>query len=186
MDGSSSIDRLTAELGAGSPYRVSGILARTGRSAILEADEPRFARKVLIKWVTSEDPSDRSRLEREARLLAGLAHPNIVRLLDVVTTSMGLCLVYPFETRLSLHQVLLKEGRLSWRRTAEVGLGIAEGLAGLHEAGIVHRDLKPANVIVITGNDVRILDLGSHLPGRLALNPGTIPRIHRSGRGGPP
>lgn len=154
------IGGLTEELGSMSPYRITRVLAESDRTAVLEADEPRFERKVLLKWVCGDDLADLRRLGREAQLLAGFAHPNVVRLLDVVTTSRGPVLVYPFETRVSLMQLLRDQPRLPWRRAVRMAHGIAEGLCGLHEAGIVHRDVKPANVIVLENDHVRLIDLG--------------------------
>lgn len=152
--------RLTEELGRDTTYQVREVLARTARTAVLLADEKRFQRAVVMKWVHPEGPEDVSRLEREARLLAGLSHPHIVRLLDLVTTSLGPCLVYPFETRVSLARLMEENGRLHWRRACRIARGIAEGLVGLHEAGIAHRDIKPQNVIIITEDHARLIDLG--------------------------
>jgi len=90
------------------------------------------------------------RLLHEARVLARLDHPSIVRVLDSGTDERG----FPFMVMEllrgpSLRQMLAVRRRLSSRAAARILLPVASALAAAHAHGIVHRDLKPDNVILV-------------------------------------
>lgn len=107
---------------------------------------------------------DRERLEREVRLLQGIHHPRLARLLGACPNREGrLALVYEFVPGQPLYQLL--EGRpignailSAWVRD------LAEGLEALHGAGLVHRDLKASNVISEPSGSLRLLDFGLTRP----------------------
>ena len=108
----------------------------------------------------------RSRLEREARLLASLNHPHIASAYDF-TSGDGVsgALVLELVEGETLEQVLMR------RRAAGVSgmpvadalasaMQIADALAAAHGAGIVHQDLKPANIVMRADGQLKLLDFG--------------------------
>jgi len=132
-------------------FEIVELIGRGGMGEVYRALDTRLKREVAIK-VSLERFSDR--LEREARAVAALNHPNICTLYDIGSNYLVMELVEG-ETLAAR----LKRGALSIEQTIEYGRQIAEALAAAHAKGIVHRDLKPGNVM-LTKSGVKVLDFG--------------------------
>ncbi|HKC25961.1 MAG TPA: serine/threonine-protein kinase, partial [Thermoanaerobaculia bacterium] len=144
------------------PYEVVSLVGMGGMGEVYRARDVRLGRAVAVKVLSTRFRADESRLKRfeqEARAVGSLAHPNILALHDIGTHEGAPFLV----TELLEGETLagrLKSGPLSVRKTIELGIAVAHGLAAAHEKGIVHRDLKPENVFLTTDGRVKILDFG--------------------------
>jgi len=129
---------------------------------VYRARDPRLARDVAIKVRPehlSQDPQALARFDCEARAVAALSHPNILAIFDVGTDhGVGYVVTELLEGETLSARVA--RGALAWRKTAEIGLALAEGLAAAHLKGIVHRDLKPDNIFLTIDGRVKILDFG--------------------------
>lgn len=143
-------------------YEIVAPLGRGGMGEVYRARDSRLDREVAIKILSAalhRDAEASARFELEAKAVAALSHPNIVSLFDL-GVDRGLSFVV---TELLVGETLrgaLLHGGLTWRRAAEIGIGVAEGLAVAHAKGIVHRDLKPENLFITTEGRVKILDFG--------------------------
>ena len=103
---------------------------------VYRARDTSLGRDVALKILPAEvanDPSRRQRFEQEARVVAALNHPNIVGVYDVGEDYIVSELV---------DGEPLRGGKLGLRKTIEISVQIAGGLAAAHDAGIVHRDLS--------------------------------------------
>jgi serine/threonine-protein kinase len=113
----------------------------------------------VLPEAVAKDPGRLARFEREAKAIAKLAHPNILEIHE-----LGEHEGRPFmATELLEGETLrgrLEGATLGWRKAAEIGACLADGLAAAHAAGIVHRDLKPSNVFLTSDGRVKILDFG--------------------------
>jgi protein kinase-like protein len=144
------------------PYRILDRLGAGGMAEVYRARDLRLDRDVAVKVLPepfTQDANRLARFEREAKAVAALAHPNILVLYDFGTAE-GVCYAV---TELLEGETLrgrMADGPLGWRKAAEIGAAIADGLAAAHAKGIVHRDLKPANLFVTTDGRVKILDFG--------------------------
>jgi serine/threonine-protein kinase len=126
--------------------------------------------KALAQSIVPESPFAGA-LEREARLLAQLGHPNLIGLYDFVRRGDRLWLVLEFVDGWTLAQVLKKMRVLPQAAAAAVARAIAEGLAHAHERGIVHRDVRPTNVLISKTGEVKLTDFGVASDERLPTAP---------------
>ncbi len=144
-------------------YRVTSKLGRGGMGEVYEAFDARLERTVALKRVhlrgSGSSASRRRRFRREARAAAGLSHPAIVQIFDLLEHGGEDWLVMERVEGRPLSAVL-DEGPLSEAQALPLARQIAEGLAAAHERGVVHRDLKTENVIVTPENRAKILDFG--------------------------
>ncbi|WP_394823982.1 serine/threonine-protein kinase [Pendulispora albinea] len=154
-------------------YRVLEELGVGAVSTVYKAAQPSLERTVAIKALKptiSPASPFAAHLEREARLLGELGHPNIVLCHDFVKTSEKMYLVLEYIEGFSLAELISRagKGRVALETVAHVGAEIARGLAHAHERGIVHRDIKPSNVLLSKRGEVKIVDFGiaqrEHLP----------------------
>lgn len=144
------------------PYVIQSPLGHGGMGRVFRARDDRLARDVAIKQLS--DPSltsdaARRRVLQEARAAAGLSHPNIATIFDVLDTSEGPAIVMEYVPGESLARHIPRHG-LPAARSLEIAIQIADGLAGAHARGIVHRDLKPANIQITPEGTAKILDFG--------------------------
>ena len=141
-------------------------LGSGGSATVWEAVDTAQDRPVAVKLLRGaavNDPTERERLRREARVLARLAHPRICAIRDYLESprpdgSTVPVLVTELLTGTSLAR-RLKEGPLPWDEAVSVCAQIADALLAAHHAGIVHRDVKPANVMLVP-DGAKLLDFG--------------------------
>ena len=154
----------------GDRYELAGLIATGGMGQVWLGHDTLLARDVAVKVLRSEyagDPTFVARFRTEARLAAGLVHPNIAALFDYGEVAPAgpfdehrAYLVMELVRGESLSTVLKREGRLPVERTLDVLAQSAAGLAAAHGAGVVHRDVKPGNVLLGTDGAVKLTDFG--------------------------
>jgi predicted ATPase len=146
------------------PYEMLSALGAGGMGEVYRALDTRLGRNVAVKVLPeflSQKPELRERLQREARTISKLSHPNVCALHDIGHQDGMDFLVLEFVEGMTLSQLLASSPSsiLPMRRVIPIAVQIAEGLAKAHELGIIHRDLKPANLMV-SHETAKILDFG--------------------------
>ena len=145
-------------------YRVIRLLGRGGMGEVYEVEHEKLGTRYALKIIPSRfagQPGFVERFEREARVMAQLDHPGIVRVSDFRKTDgqywLRMELVPGIALRLGekkVHAVSIADlaaaqgGKLPQRALAGMLLPILDAPAFAHEHGVVHRDLKPANILL--------------------------------------
>jgi Tol biopolymer transport system component len=143
-------------------YEIVASIGAGGMGEVYRAQDSRLRRDVAIKVLPrsfAADPDSQARLEREARLLAALNHPNIAHIHGLEDTDGVLALVMELVEGDTLADRIAR-GRIPIKDALPIARQIAEALAAAHDQGIIHRDLKPANVKVRADGSVKVLDFG--------------------------
>ncbi len=136
-------------------YRILEVLGQGGMARVYKARQENLGRDVAVKVLPPWYAADRSFVERfnlEARLVAGLAHPNIVTVHDANEQRGHLYIVMQFIDGGTLKQRLdaLQQARkkIDTAEVVSIFSQLADALAYAHEQGIIHRDIKPVNVLM--------------------------------------
>ena len=145
------------------PYVLGPLIGEGGMGEVYRARDARLDREVAIKLLPADlahDPDRLRRLEREARVLASLNHPNIAALFGLEEGDGLTGLVLELVPGLTLQQHLAARGPLPLDEALAIARQIAGALEAAHQHGIVHRDLKPANIAITPDGLVKVLDFG--------------------------
>jgi tRNA A-37 threonylcarbamoyl transferase component Bud32 len=142
-------------------YHIVERLGAGGMATVYRAYDARLERDVAIKFIRSDIIKDElflKRFEREAKALARLSHPNIVKVLDYGEHEGSPFLVMEFIRGDTLKS---KVGRpIPWREAAHMLVPIAEALGYTHKQNIIHRDVKPSNFLVSESGHLMLSDFG--------------------------
>ncbi len=130
-------------------FDVQGVLGTGGMGAVYAAVGP-SGERVALKLPRDPSPALCARMRREGRVLAGIVHPNVVHLHQVVEHRGVPVLVLERLDGPDLGE-LLRLISLEAQQGLDLFEGVLAGVAAVHAAGILHRDLKPANVLLDTG-----------------------------------
>jgi serine/threonine protein kinase len=154
---------MTVETIARGRYRVERVLGDGGMAKVLLAHDVELGREVAVKLLDellAADESFRARFAREARVAAGLSHPNVVTVFDVGEADGCPFIVMELVTGRTLEERLRREGTLSANDVLAIARQVCAGLEHAHANGLVHRDLKPGNLIEREDGTVKIADFG--------------------------
>jgi Tol biopolymer transport system component len=143
------------------PYEIVSPLGAGGMGEVYRARDSRLGRDVAIKILASHlssSPELKQRMQREARSISSLNHPNICHLYDIGSQDGTDYLVMEFLEGETLAE-RVRKGTLPLNEVYRIGIAVAEALEAAHRQGIVHRDLKPGN-IMLTRNGAKLMDFG--------------------------
>lgn len=142
-------------------YKVISRLGSGASGQLFHALDPLIGRHVAIKLLRrTSDPATQDRLRREAEVLGGLAHNNIVRLFEFGVEDDIPYIVLEFLEGRDLGSAMRARavGPL-WRRL-DLMTQVASALEYAHGAGVIHGDVSPANIYVLPDGTARLVDFG--------------------------
>ncbi|HJZ53676.1 MAG TPA: protein kinase [Gemmataceae bacterium] len=144
-------------------YKVLERLGAGGMGTVFLCEHKLMRRRVAVKVLPipkAEDKASLERFYREARAVAAVDHPNIVRAYDIDQDDNLHFLVMEYVDGTNLQDLVKKSGPLDVQRACHYIYGAAVGLQHAHEIGLVHRDIKPGNILIDRSGVVKILDMG--------------------------
>lgn len=147
-------------------FKINSLIGFGGMGAVYLVEHMSLHRRLALKILTPELVNEQNwqRFKAEAKLLASLSHPTLVKVYDLGIHDQAI----PFysmdylEGR-SIEEILANDGPIDLETTLDIMLEVLDGLAYAHRNGIVHRDLKPGNIMYCTidgAKAVKVLDFG--------------------------
>jgi serine/threonine protein kinase len=144
-------------------YRLLQKVGSGGMGSVYLCEHIHMRRRIALKVLPlsmARDPEALERFYREARAVAALDHPNIVRAHDIDHEDDLHFLVMEYIDGSNMFDIIRRHGPMAVSRAAHYIRQAAMGLQHAHEAGLVHRDIKPGNLLLDRNGVVKILDLG--------------------------
>ena len=146
-------------------YHILEQLGEGGMAIVYKAYDTRLESDVAVKVIRIERLAPEilqramKRFEREAKSLAQLTHPNLVKVLDYGEYEGQPYLVMPYLPGGTLKQKM--KGRpMEWQIAARLLIPIARALDYAHKRGLIHRDVKPSNILITESGEPMLTDFG--------------------------
>jgi len=150
-------------------YEIIEHLGHGGMAEVYKAYQAHLDRYVAIKVLHSFLDSEKNflaRFQREAKSVAALRHPNIVRVhdFDYDEERGAYYMVMEFidgpTLKTRLEELATREERMTLSEAARIVTAIGEALEYAHQQGMIHRDVKPANIMFTSDDEVILTDFG--------------------------
>lgn len=144
-------------------YEILELIGSGGMSDVYKAKCYKLNRLVAIKVLKAEFSNDGnfvSKFKMEAQAAAGLSHPNIVNVYDVIDEGDLHYIVMELIEGVTLKNYIAKRGVLGVKEAISIAVQVAHGIAAAHEQNIIHRDIKPQNMIISRDGKVKVADFG--------------------------
>lgn len=134
-----------------------------GMSLVFAAKDKNLDREVAIKILNEQYSMDTIRInqfEQEAKITAGISHPNVVRVYTVGQAFDRYYIAMELISGESLENIMEEQGALTEEFLIPKVLQVAEGLSAAYTAGLIHRDMKPGNILIDNLDTAKIVDFG--------------------------
>ena len=142
-------------------YELISVLGQGGMGRVYLARDNKLDCEVALKVLREEDSDeeDRARFLREAKALARIEHPNVVRVRALGEADGFVWMAMDYIEGDPL-DALLGESPLDEETVLLLGAQLARGLAAVHDVGVLHRDVKPGNCMIDASGRLHLIDFG--------------------------
>ncbi len=143
-------------------FEIISCLKKDSQAAVYLANHIFLGKKILLKTLNTEGLSDTTILERfkrEAKILAQLDHPNLIKVLDFGTKNNFFYISFEYFDSRNLREVIASNNLLVEDKKLLL-IQLLQALDAAHRNRIIHRDVKPENILVNTNRELKIADFG--------------------------
>lgn len=158
-----TILRLQRDRGPIDGYVLVDRLGSGGMGTVFRAIQKSLEREVALKILTpraSRHDRYRARFLQEAKLLAQLRHPNLVRAFEVGESQGHLYFAMEFVRGRTARDLIARYGHIPEPQTLDYMEQIASAISHYGEQRILHRDIKPENILITETGEAKLADLG--------------------------
>lgn len=144
-------------------YQIKELIGQGGMASVYLAEHEKLKTKAAIKIlnpVLAANNDIRQRFENEARMMASLDHPNIIRVYDFMDEDGILAIIMEYLQGYNLDEWMKKNGPMPTEQTIPMFQQVLSAFAYAHDQNIIHRDIKPSNIFLINEKTPKILDFG--------------------------
>jgi serine/threonine protein kinase len=143
-------------------FEIIDCLKKDGQTAVYLANHIFLSKKIILKTLNTDGLIDKTVLERfkrEAKILASLDHPNIIKVLDFGTYNNFFYISFEYFAGKNLREVINGNNHTDDDKISLM-IQLMKALNTAHQNGIIHRDIKPENILVNSTNELKIADFG--------------------------
>jgi len=143
-------------------FEIIDTLKKDAQTGVYLANHIYLNKRIVLKTLNTQNLKDKTilhRFKREAKILAKLDHPNIIKVLDFGTENEFFYLSFEYFEGKSLRE-FLKHGLPDQEEFKKIFIQILSGLQYAHQQKIIHRDLKPENILIDQNLNIKIADFG--------------------------
>lgn len=143
-------------------FQIIEVLKKDEHAAVFLANHIYLSKKIILKVLNTQKISDQAlveRFKREAKILAQLDSPHIIKVLDFGMFKEYFYISFEYIEGVSLRN-LLKQQQISLEQKNHLMVQLLKGLSYAHQCQIIHRDIKPENIFVDNNLNLKIGDFG--------------------------
>ena len=144
-------------------YTIKSELGQGGMATVYLANHQLLQNQVAIKVLSQEyvrNENIRKRFLAEARNMASMSHPNIIKVTDLIDDGDTVAFVMEYIEGETLKEYLERKGKLSDDEIKTIFSQMLEAVGYVHEQNLVHRDIKPSNFMINPKGKIKLLDFG--------------------------
>lgn len=143
-------------------FEIINTLKKDQHTSVYLANHIYLGKKIILKTLSTSELTDTTfldRFKREAKILAQLDHPNLIRVFDFGTAGDSFYISFEYFEGRNLREII-KEETLVNEQKIHLCVQLFKALEVAHQNGVIHRDIKPENILVNAKLELKIADFG--------------------------